>query len=107
VNLPGTGSEQQPGVGGTGDHPAPASIVGEDGQLHQAGEPVGVASSNAPEGDSTDLQSGDLSPEAEAERDRADPEPDQVEIDRPDLGTPSPEAEAESEPEPEDETEPE
>lgn len=89
--LAGTSSELEPGVGGTGDHPAPAAMLDPStGQLHQAGEPPsgGVAVGQAPAGDSTDLQSGDLSPEAQAALDNAPHEPEQVEIDRPDIGTP-------------------
>ncbi len=87
--LPGTASEQAPGVGGTGDHPAPASMVDENGVLHVAGEPPNAAAGQSPVGDSTDVQSGtDVDPEALAKLD-AVTEPVQAETDRPDIGTPT------------------
>lgn len=91
MKLAGTGTEVEHGVGGGGEHPAPAAVVGDDGQLHQAGEPPAgtVASGQAPAGDPFDLQSGDLSPEAQAALDAAPNEPEQAETDRPDLGTPT------------------
>lgn len=87
--LAGTASEQAPGVGGLGDHPAPAAIVGEDGQLHVAGEPPAgtIASGQAPVGDAADEQSGDVTDEEARERLNAVQEPEQIETDRPDIGT--------------------
>lgn len=78
------------GTGGTGDHPAPAVMTGPDGELHVAGEPPAgnIAGTSSPFGDTSDLQSGDLSPEAEAARDAAPSEHEQIDTDRPDIGTP-------------------
>ncbi len=86
----GTGSEIENGVGGSADHPAPAAVLDEHGVLHVAGEPPAgnIASGQSPVGDLTDLQSGDLSPEARAAMDNAPHEHPQVQIDRPDIGTP-------------------
>lgn len=88
--LAGTSSEQQPGVGGTGDHPAPAAMRDESGALHSAGRPPSgtVESEESPTGDATDLTDAGhaQSPEAREELDSVH-EPDQVETDRPDLGT--------------------
>lgn len=87
--LAGTSSELEPGVGGTGDHPAPAAMRDESGDLHVAGEaPAGTAESNeSPAGDSTDLQSGDVVDPEAREKLNAETEPEQVETDRPDIGT--------------------
>lgn len=87
--LAGTSSEQQPGVGGTGDHPAPASVVGEDGELHVAGEPPAgtSAGTQTPAGDTTDLQSGDVTDPEAREKLNAETEPEPIETDRPDIGT--------------------
>jgi hypothetical protein len=90
MGLAGTGTELEPGVGGSGTHPAPAVVRTDDGVLHQAGEPPAGTNApmEAPVGDFGDRQSGDLSPEAEAELDAAPHEPEQVETDRVDIGTP-------------------
>lgn len=89
--LTGTGSELQPGVGGSGDHPAPAVVVDPaDGTQHVAGEPPAgtVAGGQAPQGDSSDLQSGgDVTDPEALERLNAVHEPEQIETDRPDIGT--------------------
>lgn len=88
--LAGTTAEVAPGVGGTGDHPAPAAVLNEDGSLHVAGEPpVGnIAPSQAPAGDSTDLPSGDVVTDPAArEKLNAETEPEPIETDRPDIGT--------------------
>lgn len=90
--LAGTGSETQPGVGGTGDHPAPAAVVDpETGELHSAGQPPAgnVASEQSPTGDLSDAtdESHALSDKARAALNEVH-EPDQVETDRPDIGTP-------------------
>lgn len=88
--LTGTASELQPGVGGLGDHPAPAVVKNEDGTLHVAGEPPAgtSAGTQVPEGDSADLQSGDdvTDPEAREALNEVK-EPDQIETERPDIGT--------------------
>lgn len=88
--LTGTSSELEHGVGGTGDHPAPAVMLDGQGALHSAGEPPAgnVASGQAPAGDSFDLQSGDLSPEAKEALANAPHEHPQIQTDRPDIGTP-------------------
>lgn len=88
--VAGTGTELEPGTGGLGDHPAPAAMIGPDGALHVAGEPPAgnIAGSSSPVGDTSDLASGDLSPEAKAARDAAPSEHQQVETNRPDIGTP-------------------
>lgn len=88
--LVGTSTELEHGTGGLGDHPAPAVMVDSDGSLHVAGEaPAGnVAGSSTPVGDTSELQSGDLSPEAKARYDVV-AEPVQVATDRPDIGTPT------------------
>lgn len=88
--LAGTGSELAPGVGGDGDHPAPAAVLGDDGQLHVAGEPPAgtIAPSQAPVGDEPDVGSGDIVSDEEArERLNAVTEPEPYETERPDLGT--------------------
>lgn len=73
-----------------GTHPAPAQVADAAGVLHQAGEPPNglTALGQAPVGDSTDLTSGDLSPEAQEALDHAPSEPVQVEVEREDIGTP-------------------
>lgn len=87
--LAGTASERQPGVGGTGDHPAPAAMRDpETGRLRVAGEPETGAGTAVPVGDSTDLQAGDVTDESARERLNAVTEPEQQETERPDLGTP-------------------
>lgn len=88
--LAGTSSEAEPGVGGTGDHPAPAVMVDPaTGNLRQHGEPVDTAGDQSPRGDSTDRPSGDVvtDPEARA-RLNAGYEPEQVHTERQDIGTP-------------------
>lgn len=87
--LVGTTTEQQPGVGGSGDHPAPAVMRDESGAVHSAGAGPSTAAETAPEGDSADAtdESHALSPEAAEELNQVH-EPDQVETDRPDIGTP-------------------
>lgn len=89
--LAGTGSELAPGVGGTGDHPAPAVMVDPaTGFMRQHGESlINTAGNQAPIGDLSDTTSADnaLDPEAR-ERLDAVTEPDQAETNRPDLGTP-------------------
>jgi hypothetical protein len=90
VQLAGTASEQAPGVGGTGDHPAPAAVIRpEDGQLHVAGEPPAgtVAGTAVPAGDAPDLQAGEVTDPEARERLNATKEPEQIETERPDLGT--------------------
>lgn len=87
--LSGTASEQAPGVGGTGDHPAPAAMINpEDGSLHVAGEPPNgsIAGSVAPAGES-DLSDRDVSDPEALEKLNAVQEPEQVETERPDIGT--------------------
>jgi hypothetical protein len=87
--LVGTSSEQAPGVGGVGDHPAPAAMRDpETGFIRQHGEPVNTAGNQSPQGDATDEGSGDdfLSPEARANLTKQH-EPDQADTERPDIGT--------------------
>lgn len=87
--LVGTASEQAPGVGGTGDHPAPAAMVDpETGNVRVAGSPPDVASGVAPASDTTDLQSGDVTDAEAREKLNAETELEDVPTDRPDLGTP-------------------
>lgn len=60
--LAGTGEELAPGVGGAGEHPAPAAMRDpETGELRVAGQPpAGTAAlSEAPAGDTSDVRSGD------------------------------------------------
>lgn len=88
--LAGTTAEQEPGVGGTGDHPAPAVMRDpETGALHSAGEaPAGTAESGQPPAsDTADLQAGDVTDEEARERLNAVIEPEPHPIERPDLGT--------------------
>lgn len=81
-----TTSELEPGVGGSADHPAPAVMADENGVLRVAGEGPSTAPWQVPTGDSFDLQSGDVSPEAKAKLDVvSDPKP--FPISRPDIGT--------------------
>jgi hypothetical protein len=86
--LTGTATEQAPGVGGLGDHPAPAAMVDETGNVRVAGQPPHAAAGVAPEGDTTDEQAGgDVTDEEAAEKLTAVQEPEQVETERPDIGT--------------------
>lgn len=87
--LIGTTTEQAPGVGGIGDHPAPAAMVDpESGQVRVAGQPPHAASSVAPEGGEVDVQAGgDVTDEEARGRLNAVQEPEQVETERPDIGT--------------------
>lgn len=89
--LAGTGSELESGTGGSGDHPAPAAMRDEAGELHSAGQsPAGTdAGEESPAGDASDVQDAGhaLDPEAREELE-APNEPDQAETARPDLGTP-------------------
>lgn len=85
--LTGTGAEQAPGVGGAGEHPAPAVVRGPDGSLHVAGEPpAGTVASGLAGSELRDTPSGAADEEAR-EALNAEHEPDQIETDRPDLGT--------------------
>lgn len=87
--LVGTTAEQEPGVGGIGDHPAPAAMVDpETGEVRVAGQPPHAASGVAPEGDAFDEQAGgDVTDEEAKEKLEAVQEPDQIETERPDIGT--------------------
>ena len=85
--LAGTESERAPGVGGLGDHPAPAAMLDEDGVMRQHGETPSTAAQQAPVGDGFEEQVGDVTdPEAQEKLD-AVVEPEPYEIKRPDLGT--------------------
>lgn len=82
--LVGTASEQAPGVGGVGDHPAPAAMVDpESGRVRVAGEPPHAASGVAPGEEEADAETD----EEAREKLNAVQEPDQIETDRPDIGT--------------------
>lgn len=88
--LVGTGTERAPGVGGLGDHPAPAAMRDPvRGGIHVAGEPPAgtIAGSSAP-ADSEDVQAGgDVTDEDARERLNAVTEPEPYETERPDIGT--------------------
>jgi hypothetical protein len=84
--LTGTASEQAPGIGDS-THPAPAAIIGEDGQLHVAGEPpVGNIAPSLPQPDPP--ASGPTDEENIAKL-NAVTEPEPQETNRPDIGTPT------------------
>jgi hypothetical protein len=87
--LVGTSSELAPGVGGVGDHPAPAVMRDPaTGFMRQHGEGPLTAGDQSPIGDTVDRMAGDgLDPEAR-EKLHAEHEPDQIDIDRSDIGTP-------------------
>lgn len=82
--LVGTGTERAPGVGGGGEHPAPAVVRDpETGFVRQHGEALNTAGDQAPYGDASDES------DASAEREpQGVVEPDPVETDRIDIGTP-------------------
>lgn len=87
MSIVGTSSEQEPGVGGAADHPAPALMIGEDGFMRQHGEASWTAGDQTPTDDQTDKPAGDgLSDEARAAL-HAHSEPVQLHTDRPDIGT--------------------
>jgi hypothetical protein len=90
MGLVGTPSEQQPGSGASGTHPAPALMTdGETGFMRQHGEPVNgmAAGDQSPVGDAVDQQAGDgLSDEARLAL-HGHSEPDPVHIERADIGT--------------------
>lgn len=89
-SLAGTGTELAAGTGGTGDHPAPAAMRNDAGDLVQHGEWATPGLGMAPTGDSSDQSAGDVSRETQARIaatvvDSADTQQD---TDRPDIGTP-------------------
>ena len=86
--LVGTTTEQAPGVGGIGDHPAPAAMVDpESGELRVAGQaPADTAALSAPPDQEVE-QPSDEEIEENRERLNAVTEPDPVQIERPDIGT--------------------
>lgn len=83
------GRDEPAGVGGTGDHPAPAAMRDETGKLRVAGESPNVSFAGTEAGADLgeDIASGALDPEAR-EKLNAETEPEQVEVQRPDIGTP-------------------
>jgi hypothetical protein len=86
--LVGTTTEEAPGVGGIGDHPAPAAMVDpETGRVRVAGEPPHAAASVAPAEDADVQAGGDVTDDEARERLNAVQEPEQVETERPDIGT--------------------
>jgi hypothetical protein len=91
--LVGTTSEQESGVGGLGDHPAPAVMRDpETGAIRQHGEPVNTAGNQVPIGDSSDEESGDGLNDDAREALTREQEPDQQDTDRVDIGTPTEDA---------------
>lgn len=86
--LTGTASEQAPGVGGLGDHPAPAAVRDPDGSIHVAGEPPAgtIAGSVAPD-DLGETAGGDVTDPEAQERLNAVVDHAAHPTDRPDIGT--------------------
>lgn len=85
--LTGTAEELAPGVGGAGEHPAPAAVRNPDGSLHVAGEPpVGNVASGLAGSELEETPSG-ATDEGAREALNAEQEPEQIETERPDLGT--------------------
>lgn len=86
--LAGTESEQRPGTGVGGTHPAPAAMI-VDGRARQHGEGPNTAGGTAPTAEQEDAWDGTLTSDAAnalgVERDSAE---NQQATDRADLGTP-------------------
>jgi hypothetical protein len=85
--VAGTETETAPGVGGLGDHPAPAAMRDADGELRVHGETESTAGWTSPAGDGFDLQVGEVTDESARERLDALAEPEPFAIERPDIGT--------------------
>lgn len=86
--LAGTASEQAPGTGGGGTHPAPAAMI-VDGRVRQHGEGPNTAGGTAPTVEQEEAWGGGLTPEAAKELGREQDSADQQQkTDRADLGTP-------------------